>query len=115
MSYREQSLGVTVRFLLPSLKLKMPCNGFDTMEQQLHSFLVTRYEGYTATAANLFGYWKESDGGYTYGEHREFTVALHDEVGLPELKQFLGIVARDMGESCLYVEVAGRAMLLYGH
>lgn len=114
MSYREQSLGINVRFLLPSLKLKEPCANGETMEQQLHGFLMSRFGGYTATAANLFGYWKESDGGYTYGEHREFTVAITGDVGLPELKEYLGVVARTMRESCLYVEVSGKAMLLYG-
>lgn len=114
MSYREQPLGLNVRFLLPSLKLKEPCTNGETMEQQLHVFLMSNFGGYTATAANLFGYWKESHGGYTYGEHREFTVALPNDAGLPELKEFLGTVARTMGESCLYVEIAGTAVLLYG-
>jgi hypothetical protein len=62
----------------------------------------------------LFGYWKEEDGDHSYGEHREFVVALPDDKGLPELKEFLGQTARTLGEKCLYVEVAGVAVLLYG-
>lgn len=114
MDHREQALGRNVRFLLPSLKLKLPCSTGETVEQSVHAFLMEHFGGYTATSANLFGYWREESGGFTYGEHREFTVALRNDEGLPELKDFLGRTANTLGESCLYVEVAGQAVLLYG-
>ncbi|MGI4829222.1 MAG: hypothetical protein ACRYFU_13665 [Janthinobacterium lividum] len=114
MAYFEKPLGKNVRFLLPSLKLKQPCPGGVTVEQSVHDFLMANFGGYTATAANLFGYWKEEDGAFSYGEHREFTVALTGEGGLTELKQFLGHTVNTLAEKCLYVEVAGVASLLYG-
>jgi hypothetical protein len=114
MDYHETPLGKNVRFLLPSLKLKQPSTNGETIEHAVHVFLMENFGGYTATSANLFGYWKEEDGGHTYGEHREFVVALPDDKGLPELKEFLGLTARTLGEKCLYVEVAGVAVLLYG-
>ena len=114
MGYVEKQLGKNVRFLLPSLKLKQPCQAGITVEQTVHNFLMQHFDGYTATAANLFGYWTEEDGEFSYGEHREFTVALKGEGGLPELKHFLGEIAYTLDEKCLYVEVAGRAFLLYG-
>ncbi len=114
MAYVEKPLGKNVRFLLPSLKLKQPCAEGRTAEQTVHEFLMRHFDGYTATAANLFGYWTEEDGAFSYGEHREFTVALKGESGLPELKQFLGEIACTLEEKCLYVEVAGKASLLYG-
>jgi hypothetical protein len=114
MGYHETPLGKNVRFLLPSLKLKQPSTNGDTIEQCVHVFLMESFGGYTATSANLFGYWKEEDGEHSYGEHREFVVALPDDKGLPELKEFLGQTARTLGEKCLYVEVAGVAVLLYG-
>jgi len=113
MNYREKPLGKNVRFLLPSLKLKEPCASGETVEQSVHTFLMERFGGYTATAANVFGYWREADGGYSYGEHREFTVALPHGEGLAALKEFLGRTARVLGEKCLYVEVAGEGILLY--
>jgi hypothetical protein len=113
MGYKEKSLGKNVRFLLPSLKLKEPSGTGDTVEHTVHLFLMERFGGYTATAANVFGYWRESGGQYTYGEHREFTVALPDGDGLGALKEFLGSTARILGEKCLYVEVAGAGILLY--
>lgn len=114
MPYFEKPLGKNVRFLLPSLKLKQPCSAGRTVEQTVHDFLLSHFGGYTATAANLFGYWTEEDGAYSYGEHREFTVALQEENGLCELKQFLGDITCMLEEKCLYVEVAGVALLLYG-
>ena len=103
-----------MRFLLPSLKLKQPCAAGITVEQTVHEFLMRNFGGYTATAANLFGYWTEDGGDFSYGEHREFVVALPGGHGLPELKQFLGEIACTLDEKCLYVEVAGVALLLYG-
>lgn len=113
MEFREKSLGKNVRFLLPSLKLKQPTAEGATIESRVHEFLLERFGGYTATAANLFGYWKEEDGRYDYGEHREFTVALPNDEGLDELKQFLGNTAGELGEYCVYLEVAGVAALIY--
>ena len=113
MSYYETPLGKNVRFLLPSLKLKQPSANGDTIEQCVHVFLMENFGGYTATSANLFGYWKEEDGEQSYGEHREFVVALPHDRGLPELKEFLGATARTLDEKCLYFEVAGVAVLLY--
>ena len=113
MDYYEKPLGRNVRFLLPSLKLKQPTAEGETIEQCVHQYLVDHFGGYTATSANLFGYWKEDGGEHTYGEHREFVVALPNDRGLLELKNFLGRTARVLGENCLYVEVAGVALLLY--
>ena len=113
MDFREQALGKNVRFLLPSLKLKEPCPGGGTIEQSVHAYLVEHFGGYTAGSATVAGYWREEDGSQSYGEHREFTVALPNDRGLHELKRFLALTARRLCESCLYVEVAGSAVLLY--
>lgn len=113
MDFREQALGKNVRFLLPSLKLKEPCSGGGTIEQSVHAYLVEHFGGYTAGSATVAGYWREEDGSQSYGEHREFTVALPNDHGLPDLKRFLALTARRLCESCLYVEVAGSAVLLY--
>jgi hypothetical protein len=113
MDYHEQPLGKNVRFLLPSLKLKEPCPGAGTIEQSVHDYLVEHFGGYTASSSTVFGYWREDDGSHSYGEHREFTVALPHDRGLPDLKRFLAQTARRLCESCLYVEVAGCEVLLY--
>lgn len=113
MKFREQSLGKTVRFLLPSLKLKQPGRKARTAEEEVHEFLVANFGGYTALAANHFGYWKDEGGRDTYGEHRQFGVALTSEEKLPQLKSFLAEISETLGEECLYVEVAGESLLIY--
>ena len=113
MELREKPLGKNVRFLLPSLKLKEPCPGGGTIEHSVHAYLVQNFGGYTVTSGTVSGYWREEDGSQSYGEHREFTVALPDDAGLPALKHFLALTGRRLCESCLYVEVAGSAGLLY--
>jgi hypothetical protein len=96
-------------------KLMQPSRSGESVERSVHRYLVDHFGGYTATSASLFGFWKDEDGEQLYGEHREFVVALLNDQGLPELKEFLGQVANQLGEQCLYVEVAGFATLLYGH
>ncbi|MDE1155229.1 MAG: hypothetical protein PW735_05795 [Acidobacteriaceae bacterium] len=115
MNYHEKPLGKNVRFLLPSLKLMQPSRSGESIERRVHQFLVEHFGGYTATSASLFGFWRDEQGQQLYGEHREFVVALPDDRGLPELKEFLGGIVLLLDEQCLYVEVAGVASLLYGH
>ena len=60
MAYFEKPLGKNVRFLLPSLKLKQPCPGGNTVEQSVHEFLLEHFGGYTATAAKPFAHWTKN-------------------------------------------------------
>jgi hypothetical protein len=113
MKPMERSLGTRAAFLLPSLKLKGLTREGSTFEQSVHQFLLTHFDGYTATAGNLFGYWKDEAGKDSYGEHREFSVALTDERKLPDLKEYLASLARQMDEDCIYLETGGSASLIY--
>jgi hypothetical protein len=113
MKPMERSLGTRAAFLLPSLKLKGVTPEGPTFEQAIHEFLLTHFDGYTATASNLFGYWKDERGGDSYGEHRQFSVGLVDEKKLPELKRYLATLARQMDEDCIYLETGGSATLIY--
>jgi hypothetical protein len=110
----EKSLGMRAAFLLPSLKLKSKAQSGQTFEHEIHRFLISRFDGYTAAAGNLFGYWKDRAGSDSYGEHRQFTVALVDDSRLPELKNYLSQLARELGEECVYLETGDRVALVYG-
>jgi len=112
MTYRERSLGSTVVFLLPSLKLKEPSQNGPSIEDRLHSFLMDNFGGYTAQSGNIFGYWRE-DKRDSYGEHREFSVAAPDTYKLPRLKEFLAGMAEDLNEECIYFRTGETASLLY--
>lgn len=113
MEYRERSLGNTVVFLLPSLKLKEPSLKGPSIENRLHGFLMDHFGGYTAQSGNIFGYWREDAGRDSYGEHREFSVAAPDASKLPLLKQFLAEMARDLKEECVYFRSGLDAYLIY--
>lgn len=112
MRLREERLGAAASFLLPSLKLKEPVRGV-SLEDRLHNFLMENFGGYTAQAGNIFGYWREQTGDVTYGEHREFTVALAEEGKMPILKTFLARLARELGEDCIYLQSATATFLIY--
>lgn len=113
MSYREQSLGTAVVFLLPSLKLKEPSLDGSTVESRLHTFLMETFGGYTAQAGNIFGYWRDSRGQDSYGEHREFSVAFVENAKLPILKEFVAKMAHELEEECIYMRWGHTASLIY--
>jgi hypothetical protein len=113
MTYREVRLGASAVFLLPSLKLKEPVRDGSSPELRLHDFLMTNFGGYTAQAGNIFGYWKNSSGADSYGEHREFTVSLADDAKAPMLKAYLAALARELNEECIYLRATGEAFLIY--
>ena len=113
MHYREHSLGTSMAFLLPSLKLKEPSANGQSLEHRLHLFLMDNFGGYTAQAGNIFGYWREETGRDTYGEHREFSVASPDAAKIPLLKDFLATTAKELNEDCIYLRIGQLATLLY--
>jgi hypothetical protein len=71
------------------------------------------FGGYTAQAGNIFGYWREENGRDSYGEHREFNVAVPDASRLPLLKEFLAGMARNLKEECIYFRTDKTASLIY--
>ena len=112
MTYRERNLGTSVAFLLPSLKLKEPSVNGPSLESRLHTFLMDNFGGYTAQVGNIFGYWREDDRD-SYGEHREFNVAVLSVSQIPILKDFLADMARDLKEECIYFRTGEVASLIY--
>ncbi len=102
-----------VTFLLPSLKLKEWNASGGTLEDRLHTFLLKEFNGYTATAANLFGYWRSHTGREFYGEHKEYKVSLLDKNRVELLEEFLVGMARDMGEKSVYLAAGNDSWLIY--
>ena len=105
MSYVEQKLGETAIFLLPSLKLKQRSAEGVLVEEQVHRFLMDHFGGYTAAAGNIFGYWVEPGCGDSYGEHRQFMVALDREEKIEGLKEFLAKIARELEEKSILLQL----------
>jgi len=58
-SSRVESLGRMAVFLLSSLKMKQKRAG-KSYEEIVHHFLMKHFAGYTASAGNIFGFWRDS-------------------------------------------------------
>ena len=105
---REQRLGEAALFLLPSLKLKQR-----SAEEQVHRFLIETFGGYTAAAGNIFGYWVAEDGRQSYGEHRQFMVALDPPEKRGKLVDFLARIARELDEESILLQTGGVVSLVW--
>lgn len=104
----EQKLGEPALFLLPSLKLKQRA-----AEEQVHRFLLDTFGGYTAAAGNIFGYWVDPEGRQSYGEHRQFMVALDKAEKRAALVEFLARIARELDEESILLQVGGAVSLVW--
>ena len=113
MPVREESIGTMALFLLPSLKLKQSGPGGETVETEIHRYLLDTFGGYTAAAGNIHGFWKDDQGGESYGEHKEYKVGLKDAARLPELKSFLSRLSAQLEEECIYLECGREALFVY--
>lgn len=113
-AFRERLLGKSAAFLLPSLKVKQPPHASDpSLEARLHEFLMKHFGGYTAQAGNIFGYWRDEDGCDSYGEHREFTVAIDSDSKLIVLKEYLANLSHELREECIYFRAGEQTMLIF--
>lgn len=111
--YVRENLGRMIVFLLPSLKLKKRGKQGLTLEDKLHDFLLKKFNGYTAAAGNIFGYWKNNAGREFYGEHKEYKVSLLDKKGIKVLEDFLVSLAQEMQEESIYLSAGDDSWLLY--
>ncbi|HUS37284.1 MAG TPA: hypothetical protein VM680_18200 [Verrucomicrobiae bacterium] len=110
----RESMGSVAAMLLPIDKLKKPSPRGVPFEREIHEFLSTNLNGYTVASGNISGYWKDNHGHEIYGEHREYRVALPpSQTARQTLEIFLGTLAHEMGEACIYLECGGEAFLIY--
>jgi hypothetical protein len=48
----------------------------------------------------------------SYGEHRQFTVAVFDDARLPVLKRYLARLAAKLDEGCIYPDTGATVSLI---
>ena len=110
---RLDPLGRMAVFLLPSLKLKQKKLG-KSFEEVVHHFLLKHFDGYTASAGNIFGFWRDTKTGREfYGEHKEYTVSFRGRDRVAMLQRFLSKLAADLGEETIYLEYGEDAWLVH--
>jgi hypothetical protein len=112
-SFRVESLGRMAVFLLPSLKLKQKKRG-KPHDEIVHHFLMKHFAGYTASAGNIFGFWRDDQTGREYyGEHKEYKVSFRGRDRVDMLQEFLSELAKELGEDSIYLEYGEDAWLVY--
>jgi hypothetical protein len=112
-SFRVESLGRMAVFLLPSLKLKQKKRG-KPHDEIVHHFLMKHFAGYTASAGNIFGFWRDNQTRREfYGEHKEYKVSFRGGDRVDMLKRFLSQLAGELEEDCIYMEYGENAWLIY--
>jgi len=104
-------LGEAAVFLLPSLKLKKRVGGAP-VEEKVHRFLLETFGGYTAAAGNIFGYWVDQQGKQSYGEHRQFLVAVDGEENTMRLTKFLAEIGRELEEESIFLQLGNVVRLV---
>ena len=110
----RELMGPVAAMLLPIEKLKQPSPRGVPFEKEVHEFLSTNLNGYTVTSGSISGYWKDNHGHEIYGEHREYRVALPpSKTARQTVELFLGTLAHEMSETCIYLEIGGEATLIY--
>ena len=110
---KKDVLGCLALALFPLEKLKHSSPGGKPFEQEIHHFLVRKFNGYTVSSGNISGHWKDDAGHDHYGEHRAYKVALPNDELRAAFEQFLARMAREMGEECIYAEINGEILLIY--
>ena len=111
--FRLDALGRMAVFLLPSLKLKQKKLG-RSFEEIVHHFLMKHFDGYTASAGNIFGFWRDAKTGREfYGEHKEYKVSFRGRDRVAMLQRFLSQLAGELGEDSIYLEYGEDAWLVY--
>lgn len=111
--YQKEDLGAMLVFLLPSLKLKKKIRDNISLEDKIHHFLLEKFNGYTAAAGNIFGYWRNKAGKEFYGEHKEYKVSLLQKKEIKTLESFLAGLALEMEEESIYLSLGGKSWLIY--
>lgn len=110
---KKELLGSVALALLPLEKLKTESPRQIPFEKEIHDFLSTTFNGYTVHSGNISGYWKDDQEVNHYGEHRAYKVALPNDDARKTFELFLATLAHEMGETCIYIEVAGEITLIY--
>lgn len=112
-TFRLEPLGRMAVFLLPSLKLKQKKLG-KSYEEVVHHFLMKNFAGYTASAGNIFGFWRdEQTRREYYGEHKEYKVSFRGRDRVAMLQRFISRLAGELSEDSIYLEYGEDAWLVF--
>lgn len=107
-------LGKVTVFYVPSHKLDHPKYARDslTARQDIHEFLMSRYNAYTQTPTPVRGYWAAPDGEIFHDVMERFEVSFGSESEFDRLIEFLAEVCDRLDEQAIYVTRGERSFLV---
>ncbi len=110
--YRLQNLGRPAVFLVPLKKLAFKI-GDETVEDQLHRFLIKQFGAFTTSAIPGYGVYTDPEQKVVLDESREYKVSFNGKERIPLLIDELARIAALVGEDCIYLEAGQYACLVY--
>lgn len=107
-------LGKVTVFYVPSHKLDHPRHSRDslTARQNIHEFLMSRYNAYTQTPTPVRGYWAAPDGEVFHDVMERFEVSFGSESEFNRLIDFLAELCERLDEQAIYVTRGERSFLV---
>lgn len=107
-------LGKVTVFYVPSHKLDHPKHAREslTARQDIHEFLMGRYNAYTQTPTPVRGYWGAPDGEIFHDVMERFEVSFGSESEFDRLIEFLAELCDRLGEQAIYVTRGERSFLV---
>jgi hypothetical protein len=101
--YHLDDLGRPAFFLIPTKKLEWVAGG-ETIQRQLHRFLITNFGGFTTALIPSFGIWKDANQEAVEDECRQYRVSFDGKERIPLLAAELARIAALIDEDCIYLE-----------
>ena len=107
-------LGKVTVFYVPSHKLDHPKHAREllTARQNIHEFLMSRYNAYTQTPTPVRGYWAAPDGEVFHDVMERFEVSFGSESEFDRLIDFLAELCDRLDEQAIYVTRGERSFLV---
>ncbi|MFT5326627.1 MAG: hypothetical protein ACI8P0_004504 [Planctomycetaceae bacterium] len=107
-------LGKVTVFYVPSHKLDHPKHARNslTARQDIHEFLMGRYNAYTQTPTPVRGYWAAPDGEVFHDVMERFEVSFGSESEFDRLIEFLAELCERLNEQAIYVTRGERSFLV---
>jgi len=107
-------LGKVTVFYVPSHKLDHPKHARNslTARQDIHEFLMSRYNAYTQTPTPVRGYWAAPDGEVFHDVMERFEVSFGSESEFDRLIDFLAELCDRLNEQAIYVTRGERSFLV---
>ena len=101
--YHLDDLGRPAFFLIPTKKLEWVVEG-ETVQQQLHRFLIAHFGAFTTALVPSFGIWKNAEQEAVVDECRQYRVSFDGKERIPLLAAELARIAALIEEDCIYLE-----------